>query len=519
MKETDEWPPAGAGRGATSLPRVRWPGWDAFVVAILTIALLQITSLAEELALPTSVQDVLRHPWLGQMLPQAGVAAMGEIGPRPRDPIGLLLIAFALAGLGAYLLVDLTQWGRWRLRLKWLLLVLILAASVYLPALKLMALRAQSGPASYAHDGGVIQTEVTIQYLLEGKNPYIEEYVDTPMAEWGFSEYRTALYHYPYLPWTFLFSAPFYLLGQAVGWYDQRVVYLLLMAVALVVAARLVQGERTRLAMVAALALNPVMALDLIFGQNDAFILCWLIFSLGAWQQWRRVQRLGGSGPGWLLASTLFLGLACASKPTAWFFAPFYGLLLLPQWEQARRDGFWLPQLLAATPRVLARVWPGLALFALILLPYLIWDAYALYEDVWRWSTGQGETGYQIWGWGASNFVLALGLVENRFGQWPFWLLELLIAAPILIWFTRRQWYSNTLPNACWHYGIFLLCFFYSSRFLNENYLGYILAFLAIGILYQVDYQAGYQAGYQVDTADAKVDPPLRTLPAGRQVQ
>ena len=29
-----------------------------------------------------------------------------------------------------------------------------------------------------------------------------------------------------------------------------------------------------------------------------------------------------------------------------------------------------------------------------------------------------------------------------------------------------------TLYNACWHYGVFLLAFFYGSRFLNENYLG-----------------------------------------------
>jgi hypothetical protein len=29
----------------------------------------------------------------------------------------------------------------------------------------------------------------------------------------------------------------------------------------------------------------------------------------------------------------------------------------------------------------------------------------------------------------------------------------------------------------------FLFIFFYTSRFLNENYLGYILAFLALGTL------------------------------------
>ena len=56
-------------------------------------------------------------------------------------------------------------------------------------------------------------------------------------------------------------------------------------------------------------------------------------------------------------------------------------------------------------------------------------------------------------------------------------------ALPVLLWFLRRQQQQNTLANACWHYGLFLLIFFFASRFLNENYLGYILAFLALGYL------------------------------------
>ncbi|MGL4651856.1 MAG: hypothetical protein ACRC1H_20775, partial [Caldilineaceae bacterium] len=129
------------------------------------------------------------------------------------------------------------------------------------------------------------------------------------------------------------------------------------------------------------------------------------------------------------------------------------------------------------------RLWPALLTFGLILLPYLLWDAPALYDDVWRWSSGQGPTGYQIWGWGASNFVLAFGWVEDRFDQWPFLWLQLILAGPLLVWFLLRQARENTLAAACWHYGLFLLVFFYASRFLNENYLGFILAFLALGAL------------------------------------
>ncbi len=266
---------------------VRSPGWDALLLAILVLALLQITGLAEAGVLPTRIADVLRHPLLGNLLPAAGEAALGDVGPRPGDPIGLLLFASTLALLLGYFVADLAASGKWGLRLKWLLLSGIILTALVLPTAKLILLRQQSGPASYTHDGGVIQTEAAIGYFVEGKNPYVEDYTATPMAEWGFSRYRTALYHYPYLPWTFVFSTPFYLAGQALGGYDQRWVYLLLMLVALALAPRLAQSSRAKPALVATLALNPIMALDIIFGQNDSFVLSWLIFSLVSWQAWQ----------------------------------------------------------------------------------------------------------------------------------------------------------------------------------------------------------------------------------------
>ncbi len=456
---------------------VRSPGWDALLLAILVLALLQITGLAEAGVLPTRIADVLRHPLLGNLLPAAGEAALGDVGPRPGDPIGLLLFASTLALLLGYFVADLAASGKWGLRLKWLLLSGIILTALVLPTAKLILLRQQSGPASYTHDGGVIQTEAAIGYFVEGKNPYVEDYTATPMAEWGFSRYRTALYHYPYLPWTFIFSAPFYLAGQALGGYDQRWVYLLLMLVALALAPRLAQSSRAKPALVATLALNPIMALDIIFGQNDSFVLAWLIFSLVSWQAWQaRPERRRWA----LWLSAALFGLACAAKPTAWFLAPFYALLLV-QDRLLRQEATWA-NLARAIPAMLRRGWPALLAMALLLGPY-VWQApYALYDDVWRWSSGQGETGYQIWGWGFSNFVLALGWVPDRFSQWPFWLTEIALALPILVWFVRRQHVAPTLAHACWHYGVLLFAFFYAGRFLNENYLGYILAFLAIGL-------------------------------------
>ncbi len=465
-------------RQTDSSPR---PGWDVYWVILLTLGVLQVVGLAEQAALPNRLQDVLRHPLLGTLLPAAGYAAMGEVGPRPGEPIGLLLNALALAAMIAYALLDLASSGPSRTRAKqWALGAIILAAAVR-PTGKLMPLRDANGPASYTHDGGVIQTEATIRYLSAGKNPNTEHYTATPMAEWGCSKYRTALYHYPYLPWTFVFSAPFYLLGQLLGFYDQRVVYLLLLVALLWGACRLTTEPTARLALVAALALNPILALDLIFGQNDLFVLAWIVLALVAWQQARQKQLGVAAGERWLLLSALCFGLACASKPTAWLFAPFYGLLLVADNTALRRAGW--RALWETVPTLLRRAAPALGVFLLLLGPYLLWDAAALYDDVWRWSNGQGPTGYQIWGWGASNFVLGLGLVQDRFDQWPFWALQTALAGPLLVWFVARQTRHNTLSQALWHYALLLLVFFYGSRFLNENYLGYILALAAIGAL------------------------------------
>lgn len=467
---------AAKGQTSTAGQAGRGPGADSILLILLTLALIRIDSLAEAAVLPTLRQDVLRHPLLGSLLPPAGVTAMGERAPWPGEPVGLVLIALALGFVFLYLLVDLARPSLWRSRAKWMLLTGVLATALFLPSLKLVLLRQQSGPASYTHDGGVIQTEATIDFLLRGLNPYVEDYTETPMAEWGFDEYRTALYHYPYLPWTFVFSAPFYLAGQAAGFYDQRLVYLLLLAIALALIPRLFSGEREQMAAVMLVGLNPLMGLDVIFGQNDSFVLAWMIFSLVAWRRWRQ-----GGGERWRWLSALLYGLACASKPTAWFFAPFYALLLLADRDDLAVGGW--GGLVRAVPTVLRRVWPALLVFAGLIGPYLVWDAGAFYDDVWRWSSGQGETGYQIWGWGASNFVLALGLVADRFGQWPFWALEVVVALPLLLWFLARQRQENRPGLALWHYALLLGCFFFVSRFLNENYLGFLLAFFGLGYL------------------------------------
>lgn len=455
---------------SSSLPR----RLDALLLAVLVLARIRIDTLAEAAVLPLRQNDVARHPWLGHLLSPEAMKLLAQ--QQLVDPVGLLLIAGAIGCLLIYLLVDeFAPGSRRQYWAKMALLWVILLTTVFAPSAKLVLLRQGSGPASYSHDGGVIQTEAAIDFLLQGRNPYVEDYLNTPMAEWGINEFRTALYHYPYLPWTVLFSAPFRLLAdRLIGWYDQRLVYLLLFALTLLLLPGLARQRTHKLLLIMLIGLNPIMGSDLIYGQNDSFVLAWIVLSFWLWSRGQRP----GQGRGWQWASAVAFGLACASKPTAWFLAPFYLLLIAggdPR-DLWRKPRAWLG-------RAVRAAWPALAGAALIIGPYLVWNPAALIDDVWRWSSGASQTAYQIWGWGAANWLLALGWVESRFSYWPFWLPELLVGLPLMLALLWRQMRDNTTARALWGYGLFLLAFFFVSRFLNENYLGYILACLALGAL------------------------------------
>lgn len=437
---------------------------DVLFLLILVIARVRIDTLVDALVAPRPFEKIQSLPIFGSLLPPERLRLMKDW---MTDPYSLLLITFTFGLLAAYVVLDeiLSQvrkpTGGSAYTFKLALIFAIVLTTVFAQSFYLILMRHATGPASYTHDGGVIQTEEAIKFFLVGKNPYVEDYTNTPMAEWGL-DYRTALYHYPYLPWTFLFSAPFYMLGQAVlGWYDQRFIYLALFLITLFLASRLSKEGTASLCLSMILGLNPIMGNDIIYGQNDSFVLFWIVLAVYLLQR-RRVA-----------LSSAALGLACASKPTAWLLAPFYFLYLFHLWQQERERPF------------SAAFWkhflPGVAVFGIIVLPFALWNLDAMVDDIWRWSAGTADVPYQIRGWGLANLILALGLVESRLSYFPFWIFELFLAGPFLLFLLWRQSRANTMGTALQGYAAFSLVFFYLSRFLNENYLGYILACFAVG--------------------------------------
>jgi 4-amino-4-deoxy-L-arabinose transferase-like glycosyltransferase len=444
--------------------------FDTMLLFVLTTARVRIDTMAA-LATPDRQADLAKVPFLSALLPDKSLELLQDWLVAPYS---LLLIASAFAVLVIYVILDVlrdrfneVRVQRAKLALVWLIIILTVVAQ----SLLLVFLRQATGPASYTHDGGVIQTEEALKYVLAGKNPYVEDYVNTPMAEWGL-DYKTALYHYPYLPWTFLFSAPFYLVSQAVlGWYDQRFVYLLLFVITLLLAPRLAQRRADKLGLVMVLGLNPIMGVDVIFGQNDSFVLFWIVLAL--WLLLPSREKRGDRKWGVVL-SVISFGLACASKPTAWFLAPFYFLYLL------RGEDISVGNLRALVIPLLRRAIPFFVIFAVLVLPFAVWDWGALADDVWGWASGVAEVPYQIRGWGFANFILGLGLVESKLDYFPFWVPELFICLPLLLFLLWKQVKTNILGAMLYGYSALMFVFFYFSRFLNENYLGFILAFVAL---------------------------------------
>ena len=428
---------------------------DALLLFILVVARIRIDTVAGLVA-PRPLE-------LLEKIPLLPVNSLRMLEDWLIDPYSLLLITATFMCLLIYLVLD---WFGQQLdertlyRGKLLLIYAIILFTVVIQSGILICLRHLQGPASFTHDGGVIQTEVATKYVLQGKNPYVEDYTDTPMAEWG-TDLKTALYHFPYLPWTFLSAIPFQLTTQALfGWYDQRLVYLLLFLIMMWLAPKLTPDLTDKLCLTMILGLNPIMGSDVIFGQNDSFVLFWIVLFVYGLLRHK-----------WTLAG-IALGLAVASKPTTWFLVPFFLVYLWGRIAQSENR-----------KKVLVnRLLPVILIAAVLVLPFVAWDPGAMFDDVWCWSSGTAETAYQIRGWGFANIVLAFNLVQSRLDYFPFWILEALFGIPLLLALLWRQLTrDNSVGAMLYGYVLFSFVFLFFSRFFNENYIGYLLACLALG--------------------------------------
>jgi uncharacterized membrane protein len=365
--------------------------------------------------------------------------------------------------VAAYLLGHVLAPRHWWVKAGIILAAILALVSV--PTLANVQARTTTAPYRYTHDG-LIQSEIAARLTLTGKNPYVESYANTPMAEWPFREgdltVNPALEHYPYLPLTFLLPLPLQSWTESSGgWFDQRIVYLLLLGGTLAASTQLAQTANRRLLLLLMLGLNPLVGFYIIEGRNDVLVLFWIVLTLWA----LRAERP--------LASALFLALACVTKQLAWEFVPFW---LLYVFGRSGRSG-------GAKGNVVAALLVFLTAFGIVVLPWLLSNPGAFVEDVIAFQSGMSPGGYPIRGVGFSGLLLRAGVFESNTAQFPFWLFQLGFGLPAFVLLLRWQARRNTLRRAALAYAVGLAVVLFFSRALNGNYVGYLSAITALGLL------------------------------------
>jgi len=329
----------------------------------------------------------------------------------------------------------------------------------------LISMRHFSAPEFYIHDGA-LQAEEAIKYFLNGKNPYAEDYLGTPLIRWGYTamagEPNPALFHFTYLPFLFLFALPFYLSGIfLIGWFDIRFVFCFCFIGSLYLLYKIVKSERNRLLFLIIFAFNPIFVLDLVEGYNDVFILFWLLLTIYFLKRGR------------ITLSAVPLGLALASKQTAWFILPFYFIFVSRQVKPKRL----IPLVLG----VAKKCWPLFAACLLFILPFLLWNTRSFIGDTYQYLDGSLSTSYPIRGMGFSSWLVSLGIIKSALGNYPFWLFQVIFSLPVLVFLVKKQLRENSLARMVINYAIFLSVFWFFSRFFNYSYPGCLSQLLLIG--------------------------------------
>jgi hypothetical protein len=354
----------------------------------------------------------------------------------------------------AYPFRDHRSRGSFTTRARAIHLAAIVATFVVIPTIASIVLRETGKPYTYVHDGALMIEEASRKFLA-GMNPYVADYLDTPMFFWPMIN-NPALYHLTYFPFMFLVSAPFVWLFDHTGivW-DQRYIYMPAYIGTLALVPFIVQGAARRLAMTAALALNPQLFPFVVEGRNDFFVLFFLFAGVALLMRERRTS------------SSLAFAAAGAAKLHALIFLPFVAIYLVA----SKR-----PRTLRDAIVALQPTWPAALFLLATFVPFLANNFAAFWDDVVSYNAGGAAWTYPISGMGFSAILLGLGVIPYRQADFPFAAIEIAIAAPIAAWWFIRLWRQPTVATLLAGYALTLLAFLFFGRYFQGNYLGFIAA-------------------------------------------
>jgi len=345
-----------------------------------------------------------------------------------RSALGAYLLATAAA-----LAASLRHRGERRdERLRALLAVAVFALTAVTPLVIAARLRAEGDPGDYAQSE-VIIVEEGADALLDGRDPYAEEYVDGPLSDRPLA----TQVHFPYMPFMLVFGIP-RALGGHVPWADARVWFTIFsLAVALPSLVRMHVSPHTKVRTFQVLFALPTGALLLATGGVDIPVLALLLATLVM------AERGETAGAG------LVGGLALATKQTSLLVVPFVALGIA--------DG-------PARRRYLATA--GLVGLGLT-LPFAVWDVRAFVEDSILFPLGAGH------GVSAARTPtvgsLLLDLFPDQRQVITLLLVLLILGVAAFLLLSGR---GSSMAQACMRAGA---TFFFACAFAPASRVGYLV--------------------------------------------
>jgi hypothetical protein len=398
------------------------------------------------------------------------VEPRGILGPLVRAAdeewdLGLIrsaaVLSILLVALAAAVAVRIRSWNA----LTATAVTLCVVGLLLVPAVLLqVGLRDATAPWFHTNDS-TYQIEIGGDLLLDGDNPYGHDYsfsglerfyeLDGTVSE-DTREEQVALRHFAYFPGTVVTAAGWRLLPRP---FDDYRVFVLLATLGLFAAVMLFPAPlEWRLPLAAAAAANPMAIRAAWFGNADAPSLLCVVLAFALLTRSRYV-----------LAAAL-LAAAITLKQFAIVAVPFFVLALL---------------LRSVSRPTLVRAGAAFAgVLAVITIPFAFADPQALWDDTIEY----GAQTYRIVGYGLSALLLNLGILDDRWGPYPFTLLVVLVWLPFTGWLLWNQWRERSLwlGGAGFAASIFMLVFL--GRVFQRSYVLWpLIGIVLAGVLYAVE--------------------------------
>jgi hypothetical protein len=359
---------------------------------------------------------------------------------------------------------------------RWAAVALILAVGLLLTApatLLQLGLRDATAPWFFTNDS-TYQVELGGELLLDLDNPYGHDYRESGLERFytrdgsvseRVREREVALEHFAYFPGSVVTAALWRVLPEP---FDDYRLLVLFCNLGMLAAALAFRGPlAARLALGALLVCNPIAVRSAWFGQNDApsLLLLVLAFALASRRRF-----------GWAAAA---LGGAVLLKQFALVAAPFLALMIVRE-AGAQRAG-----VSTARSAIDAIRGPALAFLGVLaagILPFLVADPVAFYEDTIRYGAGT----YRIVGYGLSAILVEIGVIDDREGAYPFALIALLTWVPLTVWLLLLQHRSAELWVGAAAFAISILWLMFIGRTFNNYYLVWPMTGAAVAALMAV---------------------------------